>query len=111
MRQVQHVRGDTWRKTWIVKNSAGALVDLTGASARCQLRATDGTLAVSATSAPGGGLTITAASGRIDLDVSAATMILTPGFYYYDIELTEADGRRTTLEQVRMQLLEDYSHD
>ena len=109
MRLYEHVRGDTWTRAWIVKAATGALVDLTGASARLQLRSTDGTLAVSASTAPDGGITIS--GSQITLTIPATTMVLPPGYYFFDIELTQADGKRTTLEQVRMQIKEDYTHD
>lgn len=110
MRGISHYRGDTWTRSWQIKDSAGAPVDLTGASARLHLRDATGLLSASATTSTTG-LTITAATGQIDLRIPAATMAaLAPGFYYFDLELTYADATVVTIEQVKMTLMEDYTY-
>ncbi len=38
MATVKLIRGDTWRRSWIIKDEVGQPIDLTGASARLQVR-------------------------------------------------------------------------
>lgn len=69
MRVVEAVRGDTWERSWTVTGTDGAAVDLTGATARLQVRRVDdGALVVAASSA----------DGRILLDGAAGTIPLAP---------------------------------
>ena len=106
-RPAQIYRGDTWLRSWIIKDSTGVPVDLTGASARMHVRNTDDlTLSVSV----GTGLTITADAGRVDLRVDAvdtAKFALTT--YRFDLEITFADGIVRTIEQGRLIVVEDVT--
>jgi hypothetical protein len=75
----------TWRQ-----GEPPVAVNLTGYTARMQLRETTGSpsTVLSLTSAGGGGLTLGGAAGTIALNVSATqTAELTPGTYLYDLEL------------------------
>lgn len=102
-------RGDTWLRSWLLK-AGGVPLDLSGATARLHLRDEAGALVVAATTADGR-LTVTPLSGRIDLLVPAATMVITPGRYRFDLEVTFNDGRRQTVEQTTLVVLEDMSRD
>jgi hypothetical protein len=75
----------TWRQ-----GTPLAPVNLTGYTARMQLRETTGspTTVLSLTSANGGGITLGGAAGTIALNVSATvTAAMAPGTYLYDLEL------------------------
>lgn len=91
-------QGATWRKA-IVWSTDGNPVNLTSYTARMQLREqhTSPTPAVTLTST-GGGITITAGLGRLDLVIAASvTGQLTAGRYVYDLELGPAGGDITRL--------------
>lgn len=104
-----HYRGDTWCRTWLFRDAAGDPVVLTGASARLHLRAADGTLAASADTSDG--MTIDGPSGRVDMRIEATDMLLTPGNYAFDLEVTHADGLVMTVDGNTLTLVEDQTHD
>lgn len=111
---IKHYRGDTWLRSWVIKDATGAPVDLTGASARLHVRPQEGTdtaddLILAAT--VGDGLTITASAGRVDLRVEAADMVLDPETYRFELELTDGDGVVRTIEQGRLMIIEDVARD
>lgn len=94
MKPARLYRGDTWKRAWIAKDSTGAVIDLTGATARLHVRDSGGTLVLNYTQADA--LTITELSGRIDLEAPYADMEgLAPGTYSFDLEVTLAGVRRT----------------
>lgn len=95
-------QGATYRRGFIW--SAGdplALVDLTGCTARMQIRrsiANPATLAVLTTE--NGGVTLGGATGRIDLLLSAAATAALPAcIAVYDLEVVHPDASVTTLIQ------------
>jgi hypothetical protein len=61
---VKLYRGDTWKRAWELRDAANNPIDLTGASARLQVRDQAGNVVVSA-STTDGRITITPAAGRI----------------------------------------------
>ena len=103
-------RGDTWRRTWLLRQPSGEPVDLTGASARLHVRDAYGVLVLAASIADGR-ITITPAQGRVEMAVPYAATAIAPGSYRYDMELTHADGTRQTVEQATLVVLEDMSRD
>lgn len=111
---IKHFRGDTWLRSWVIKDASGAPVDLTGASARLHVRPQEGTdnadeLILAAT--VGDGLTITADTGRVDFRVDAADMAaLAIGVYRFDLEVTFIDGIVRTIEQGRLMIVEDITY-
>ena len=111
---LRHFRGDTWLRSWVIKDASGAPVDLTGASARLHVRPQEGTdnadeLILAAT--VGDGLTITADTGRVDLRVEAVDMAeLDLATFRFDLEMTFADGIVRTIEQNRIMIIEDITY-
>ena len=111
---IKHYRGDTWLRSWVIQDATGAPVDLAGASARLHVRPQEGTdtaddLILAAT--VGGGLTITAGAGRVDLRVESADMAgLDLATYRFDLEVTFADGIVRTIEQNRIMIVEDITY-
>ena len=87
-------QGADWSQTLTYKINDVA-VKLTGYSARLQARthpAADSTV-LSLTTATGGGITLGGGAGTIVLTRTAAqTALLTPGLYYYDLELVSGAG-------------------
>jgi hypothetical protein len=107
---VKLYRGDTWTRAWELRDAAGNPIDLTGSSARLQVRDAAGAVVISASTADGR-LTITHASGRIDMLVPYAATGIAPGSYRFDLEVTHAIGLRRTYEQDMLVVLEDLTHD
>ena len=91
-------QGATFQRvfTWTI---SAAAVNLTGYTARMQVRADyDTDPIVSLTSATGGGITLGGSAGTITVLISATvTAALTAGTYIYDLELESADGTVTRL--------------
>lgn len=112
MRVVEAVRGDTWERSWTVTGTDGAAVDLTGATARLQVRRVDdGALVVAASSADGR-ILLDGAAGRLTLVVPAAAMAaVPPGRYRYDCEVTLPAGPRVTIERATLVVSEDIARD
>jgi hypothetical protein len=107
---VKLYRGDTWTRAWELKDAAGNPINLTGASARLQVRDATGAVVISA-STTDGRITITPASGRIDMLVPYSATGLAPGSYRFDLEVTHASGLRRTYEQDTLVVLEDMTRD
>lgn len=109
--RVTLVRGDTWLRTWDLQDEDGTPIDLTGASARVQVRDWTDALVLSASTADGR-LTVSPAIGRVQMSVpAAATAGIEPGRYSFDFELTYPDGVRTTYESATLLVQEDVARD
>jgi len=91
-------QGATFRKSMVWKIN-GNPVNLTGYTARLQVRANRSfDPMLSLTSGTGGGITLTAADGRVTISISAAaTSGLHVGKHKYDLELVSAGGEVTRL--------------
>lgn len=104
-------RGDTWTLTVTYQDSTGAAVDLSGASARFQIRISqDSSTTLLALASPGD-ITLNA-SGEIAVTASAAaTAALDFSRAWYDLELTLVDGTVKTLIIGNIDLTKDVSRD
>lgn len=87
-------QGATFEMSMVYKVNDVA-VDLTGATARMQVRkGKDDTNFVLELTTENGGISITALSGQIDLIATdTATAAIEQGDYYYDLELIFADTK------------------
>lgn len=92
-------QGATWRLPlrWDYGPDPGDVdpVDLTGASARAQVRVkpSAATVLLELTSAPGDGITLGGAAGTLDLEASAVqTAALPAGQAVWDLEVAWPDG-------------------
>lgn len=102
------IRGDTWQRAWVIRDGAGALVDLTGCTARVQVRNPAGALVAEATTG-NGVLVLNGPAGRLDLILPAATMATLYGNYRFDLEVTYPTGVVRTYEQGALVVAEDVS--
>lgn len=92
--------GTTFRFPFWIENEDESPVDLTGASAEMMVRRSydSPTVNLHLTSQPGGGLEITSASGRIDIEITVAqsralsTSAPLGDKYVYDVKLTLPGG-------------------
>jgi len=104
------VRGDTWQQDFIYESPADTPVDLTGYSARLQVRQarfSDSTLL--ALSSDDGDITLDD-EGNIQLTATAAvTALLDFSTARYDLELTSAGGIVTTLLEGEVRLIKDVT--
>lgn len=94
-------QGVTFSKSFIWKDSNEDVIDLTGFSARMQVRQSvnSSTVLLSATTA-NSKLTITAAEGKVTLSLTdAETSALSFDFGVYDLELVASDDEVTRLVQ------------
>lgn len=111
MKPARIYRGDTWERTWSIKDADDNPVDLTGATARLYLRASGGEL-IRDYSSPSDAITITELEGRVYLAAPYAdTESLAPGKYKFDLEVTKASGVRRTYEANTLEILSDITHD
>lgn len=97
METLRFKRGDTWVRifTW---TDGEVPLDLSGASARQQIRDASGTL-LAETSSAGGGITIDAPLGRVvSTFLPEQTAFINRGRYLSDLELTFADGTVQTTD-------------
>ena len=102
-------QGSIWDLTIVYQDSDGDPIDLTGYTAAMQLRQNYNSEAADLTlTTANGGLTITGATGTIQVSATATqTGNLSAGFYVYDLELTSGSnisrliqGQITVAEQV-----------
>lgn len=101
-------RGDTWNQVFLWKQGSetGDPVDLTGCTARCQIRNRAGTLLLDCTPY----LTVDGANGAVSVLVPASeTAGLPIGKLFFDIELTFPDGTVQSTETVMLRVLEDVT--
>lgn len=93
-------KGATYQKTLIWQDSTGTAIDLTGYTARMQIREnvkSDTTL-VSLTSDPSGGITITELEGKIEIEIDAdTTSAIIASYGVYDLEMIDAEDKVTRL--------------
>ena len=108
---VSIIRGDTWLRTWALKNPAKLPINLTGATARLQVRSKDGVLIASATTTDGR-IIISSLEGRIDLIMPPIVTSLFETLdenYDFDLELTYANGVVKTLEIAELVVRKDIT--
>lgn len=85
-------QGETFTRTvtWKINTTA---VDITGYTARMQVRKTHRSSTADVSLTHASGLTLGGAAGTIDITITAATTAaLTAGQYVYDLELVSASG-------------------
>src|SRR5439155_27062735 len=94
-------QGATWRTVLTVKDSSGAIVDLTGYTARMQIREDfTSTAVLLELSTANSGVTINGPAGQITLLIAdEATAAFTWSSGVYDLEITSAGGDVTRLLQ------------
>jgi hypothetical protein len=94
-------QGSTWTLQLIYKDPNGTPINLTGYTAKMQVRRKfdSSTAVLTLTSLPGGGITITGITGTIDLlATDEQTEVIEGGLYVYDLELNNG-GAITRLIQ------------
>lgn len=93
-------QGADWYLTVVYKDSTGTPFDLTGYTARMQLRVNANSSTAALTLSTSSGITITGATGTVEVHATAAqTGALTPQNYVYDLEITSGSGVVTRLIQ------------
>jgi hypothetical protein len=93
-------QGATYTKQIVWKDGGGVPMDLTGYSARMQIRKTIGStkVLVDLATSPGSGIALGGALGTIVLTISAAlTTAITEAVGVYDLELVSGGGVVTRL--------------
>jgi len=107
MKEVNYnvIQGDNFQLALTYTDSSGSAINLTGASAYMEVRDKPGgqILCATASGAPGAagdGLTFTASSGKISINLTAAktSVFITPRAAY-QLQLTDSGGAKTTLLQ------------
>lgn len=94
-------KGATYRHTLIWQDSIGVAVNLTGCTAKMQVREEIlSTAALLELSTENGRITITPAAGQIDLYIADEdTQVLTGAGGYYDLEIYHQNGDTTRLSE------------
>lgn len=96
-------RGDTFTLTITRRNSAGAVVNLTGFQVRAQMRRAPRVITLTAqVTVPAGGICVLSAA-------PSATALWTPGVYACDVEYTSAGGEVESSETFYVEVLEDVT--
>lgn len=104
------VRGDTWSQAFIYESPADTPVDLTGYSARLQVRDNRLTNSIHLSLSSGDGDITLDALGNIEVTAEpAVTALLDFSKARYDLELTSAGGIVTTLIEGNIELIKDVT--
>lgn len=83
--------GDTWKFTFVWSNNSGP-INLTGCTAKMQVRDRAGTLVATSSSAASQ-ITIVGTTGTVNVGFPATTTALVPaGVYLTDLQITFADN-------------------
>lgn len=99
--------GDTWERSWLLKDAAGVPVPLENATARLQVRSRNDILIAASTE--DGRIVITPELGELAMVIPYAYMDIRPGTYNFALEITHASGVRRTYEQDTLVVLEDVT--
>ena len=100
-------RGATFLDAVTCQDAEGAVVNLTGCTAKMVARNAAGDEVVSLSTSPGQGLVIDGSAGTITRTIAdEATAALTPGEYDADLMLTWPDGRVDCLIKGRMVVMD-----
>lgn len=91
--EVRMVQGDSFKETFVFRDTAGALIDLTGFTFASQVRQTAAGSAVATFSID----VSEAAAGRVSRSLGTAVTGGLVGRFVHDFEVTEPDGSRRTL--------------
>jgi hypothetical protein len=84
--------GDTWKFSFVWSNSDGSAMNLTGCTAKMQIKDTAGAVVATASSALNS-ITIVYLTGTVNVVFSATiTGPIAAGLYKSDLQLTFADG-------------------
>jgi hypothetical protein len=90
--------GATWTLGVTYKDAAGNPINLTGATAKLQVRDAPGGTVLLDLSSPSGGITITPLAGQIDVTAShTLTGAVTAEAGFYDLLLTLSGGSKVRL--------------
>lgn len=82
-------QGSDWYLTVTYKNPNGTPINLTGYTAALQLRSLPESPTAVLSLSTGSGITITGATGVVDIHATATqTRAIDEGTYYYDLEIT-----------------------
>jgi hypothetical protein len=87
-----HIKGDTFEEVAFAIRKNNAVLSLTGAVIRMQLRAEcGGLIALNLTSVANAGITITNAAGGL-FKINKQIINIASGLYEYDLQITFSDG-------------------
>jgi len=93
-------QGSDWYLTVTYKNPNGTPINLTGYTAALQLRSLPESPTAVLSLSTGSGITITGATGVVDIHATATqTRAIDEGTYYYDLEITSPATIVTRLVQ------------
>lgn len=94
-------QGATWVMEFYYVDSTGTAINLTGYTARLQIRSDyEATSTLASLTSPSGGLVITGASGLVTATISAAdTAALPAGQFVYDLEIISSGGVVTRMAE------------
>lgn len=99
-------QGDDWAKTFQFDDDAGDPIDLSGHTLESQLRATKASDVVVSFTVD----TTDAAAGTVYLSLAAAdTAELARGFYFFDLQWTDASGDLRTVLAGRAEVVEEVT--
>lgn len=102
--------GATYTDQVVFRDSAGALVNLTGYTAAMKIRPTKESSTVSLSLTHSAGLALGGAAGTVDITISAAqTTALDSGNFVYDLKVTSAGGVATRLIEGNVTVSADVS--
>lgn len=91
-------KGATLSQVFTMKNPDGTLMNLTGYTAKSQVRTNPGAALVLEMSTSNGRITLGGALGTITVLVPAATMSFDADLYQYDLELTSGTGTTRVIQ-------------
>ena len=105
------IKGDTFGSVnFIIENSLGAAIDLTGATIKIQFRYRSKLGAIVRDMDIGTGITVpTPTNGILTID-AFEPIAYAIDTYFYDVEITFSDGRIKTYVQGTFKVLQDTTH-
>ena len=91
-------QGSTWKRSVIIKDSAGAVLNLTGYTARMQVRRRiESTTVLIELTTTNGAITVTPTLGKLNFALSASQTATLSQSGVYDLEIVSSGGEVTRM--------------
>lgn len=92
------VKGDTWTRSWVLKDDLDVPIDITGVTVLLELRDVNGDASITA-STEDGRITLDLPEKQINMVVPWAYTDIPSGAYEFDLRVTFPDGIRRTYDR------------
>lgn len=106
---LKRARGDTKSDVFEVKQKDGSALDITGYTFKLTVNSEKNPTGITNQLYSLSGAIVDAAAGTVGFAPSAVEADQTPGTYFYDVEMTDPGGRKSTKVKGKYRYVQDIS--